>query len=72
LTKQQCTYCRREGISGLDRVNNNLGYDLENAVPCCRRCNTAKGNGTLKEFIEWAIQLVKTIVEDKIDFKRNS
>ena len=28
----------------LDRLNNNLGYSVENCVVCCTRCNIAKGN----------------------------
>lgn len=36
----------------LDRKNNNEGYDLENVVPCCTRCNYMKGNKfTHEEFI---------------------
>lgn len=30
--------------SNLDRKNNSLGYKASNVVPCCKRCNFAKGN----------------------------
>lgn len=28
----------------LDRMNNDVGYNLENCVVCCWKCNSAKGN----------------------------
>jgi hypothetical protein len=45
-----CEYCALEGISGIDRVNNNIGYILSNCVPCCKTCNIMKGQLTLKLF----------------------
>lgn len=36
--------------NGIDRVNNNIGYEINNCVPCCGRCNAAKNNMTLDEF----------------------
>jgi len=38
-----CTYCGFPS-TGFDRINNNLGHILENCVPCCRECNTARMN----------------------------
>lgn len=41
-----CWYCNgslpRTG-SGLDRKNPSLGYDFDNVVPACTRCNHARG-----------------------------
>jgi len=54
-----CHYCKNERIIdpycyskgkytssmyGLDRKDNNLGYSISNCVPCCTKCNIAKGN----------------------------
>lgn len=42
LLSLPCYYCevlRQEIGTGLDRKNNDRGYDLENALPCCRYCN---------------------------------
>ena len=43
--------------NGLDRVNNDLPYLIGNVVPCCKYCNSAKGNLTLAEFEEWIIRI---------------
>jgi hypothetical protein len=65
LTQQNCYYC---GISpnrycksrnskflynGLDRLNNDLGYEIENVVPCCKNCNTAKSDQSKEDYINW-------------------
>ena len=49
ITKQnRCYYCRVDfgKLTGscLDRVDSNLGYHVDNVVPCCRRCNMLKSN----------------------------
>jgi len=67
LTQQACYYCGTTAssmrtsqsasgdcvYSGLDRVDNTKGYALENVVPCCHRCNRAKGDMSPIEFAEW-------------------
>jgi len=45
---------------GLDRVNNNDGYSLENVVPCCIKCNKAKGKMSQKEFLELINNIYET------------
>jgi len=39
--------------SGLDRVNNTKGYTIDNVVSCCAICNSAKGEMSYKEFLNW-------------------
>jgi len=39
--------------SGIDRVDNTLGYSPENCVPCCKICNTAKSTLSQEEFFVW-------------------
>lgn len=36
-------------VNGIDRKDNNIGYILENCVPCCWSCNKVKGNLTLED-----------------------
>lgn len=71
LTSQNCFYCGREPsqthkhskssdgyiYNGIDRLDNTRGYSKSNCVPCCDMCNKAKGNRTLKEFVNWANRL---------------
>ena len=46
----RCNACIYDGEalpptgSGLDRKDNNVGYVLDNVVPCCTRCNTIKSD----------------------------
>jgi hypothetical protein len=69
ITQLPCHYCgsppsnhsksgygRNGGFSynGLDRVVNDVGYVLKNIVPCCKRCNHAKSDQSVEEFITWA------------------
>ena len=40
-------------INGVDRKNNNIGYELKNCVPCCGICNRAKSSMSYKDFIDY-------------------
>jgi len=67
ITQQNCHYCgakpgniakNRYGngdyiYNGLDRIDNNKDYTLENCVSCCKICNIAKNNLTLQEYKDW-------------------
>lgn len=71
LVALPCHYCgtlpSREEVSpsgvlvynGLDRLDNSLGYTQENTVPCCFRCNHAKSDLSLEDFLLW-IERLKT------------
>jgi hypothetical protein len=49
LITQPCYYCNNnldrpvENGIGLDRLDNNKGYDIDNIVSCCKMCNYIKG-----------------------------
>lgn len=36
--------------TGIDRYDNTKGYTLENAVPCCAKCNRIKTDMNIEEF----------------------
>lgn len=61
LIQQDCTYCGVSPIkrNGLDRVDNEKGYTLDNIVPCCEDCNRAKLTRTAEEFLSWAERVVR-------------
>ena len=44
--------------SGLDRIDSNKGYSIENVVPCCAYCNFGKNNQTREEFLARCIRIV--------------
>ena len=39
--------------SGIDRLDNAVGYTPENVVPCCWVCNRAKQSQSVAEFLQW-------------------
>jgi len=64
LTKQNCTYCGKSPsnvnkgeyygyyvYSGLDRIDNEKGYTLDNVVPCCKVCNWMRRLLPQEEFL---------------------
>ncbi len=44
--------------NGIDRVDNDRGYEPSNVVACCKHCNIAKRDRTREEFLAWAARLV--------------
>lgn len=60
--KQASRYAQKHGkfvYNGLDRVDNSLPHNYENCVPCCKYCNFAKRERTVKEFFKWIKQIYK-------------
>ena len=78
LTKQNCHYCGIEPLqcmksdsnngdyiyNGLDRADNSKGYELDNVVPCCGRCNRAKNAYNRDDFLLWIEKVYKYSVGD--------
>jgi 5-methylcytosine-specific restriction endonuclease McrA len=56
IALQQCSYCGgKESTSmfnGIDRVDSNSDYSLQNLVPCCKICNVMKGSMGKQQFLE--------------------
>jgi hypothetical protein len=69
LIRMPCTYCGlaagnstlnrklRIEYNGLDRVDSTRGYSMDNVVPCCKRCNFAKSDQTVDDFLGWALRI---------------
>ena len=56
-----CYYCKDAiAVIGIDRINNTLGYSLNNIVPCCRICNRMKLKMTQKAFITHCEKIVRS------------
>ena len=70
LVTYSCKYCgeipRQEYKSkttsfiynGVDRVNNSLGYSVDNCVPCCKLCNSMKERNSALIFINHCKKVV--------------
>jgi len=64
ITSSNCIYCDSQPsmiaprklytykYNGIDRKNNNVGYTLENSLPCCNFCNFMKSTYSETEFLE--------------------
>lgn len=62
-----CNYCNSDlsnrfqrtkthggyAYNGIDRVDNDRGYELDNCVSCCKHCNVAKRARSVTEFLAW-------------------
>jgi len=48
--------------NGIDRINNKLGYVIDNCAPCCKICNSAKGELSIEDFREWAKNLNRNFI----------
>lgn len=82
ITQENCYYCnippsntttinngkRRYVYNGLDRKDNSVGYEINNIVSCCKKCNRAKSVMGENEFIEWIEKVYEyAIIERNID-----
>jgi hypothetical protein len=59
-----CFYCANKignivsQASGLDRVNNNIGYQFDNVVSCCEACNLIRNVTLSSEEMKQVAQLI--------------
>ncbi|CAB4125206.1 Cytidine and deoxycytidylate deaminase domain containing protein [uncultured Caudovirales phage] len=73
LINQSCKYCgdkssntcsieNREGsykYNGIDRIDNNIGYEINNVVTCCTTCNRMKNTLGIENFFEHVQKIIK-------------
>lgn len=53
LVTKSCAYCgHTQEYNGIDRIDSNKGYTINNCVPCCSWCNTMKLDHSLEEFLQ--------------------
>ena len=64
IINNPCHYCEadisNERGSGLDRLDNSRGYEIDNVVPACKACNIARNTHFTHD--EWVIG-VRAILE---------
>jgi hypothetical protein len=89
LMKSKCYYCGRPPstvcdngnkngkfvYNGIDRLNNDIGYTFVNCVPCCSKCNYAKGKMSEYEFKEVVRRIYNHIMsgvsEYRLEFQKS-
>jgi hypothetical protein len=69
-----CHYCKSDLSNmvghGLDRVNSEVGYNIDNVLPCCNTCNKARNTFfTVKEW-EVAIKAILNLREENEQYKK--
>lgn len=62
-----CHYCGDiyEGL-GMDRLNNKIGYSLNNIVPSCYRCNIMKHTSSKDEFIKQIEKILENLKNNEL------
>lgn len=74
LTSGNCYYCGKKPLqlsgknykipyiyNGIDRINNDRGYEVDNIVPCCGNCNKMKSNLSLDDFTSHILKIVSNL-----------
>jgi hypothetical protein len=68
MSKQPCVYCggysdtyNGDQFNGIDRFDSNLGYSLNNCVPCCATCNRMKMDLPVNDWINKMKQIIEYI-----------
>lgn len=58
--QNDCSYC---GLSistiGLDRVDSSIGYNIDNIVSCCSRCNEMKMDSSREAWMDKMFTILK-------------
>lgn len=65
ITSKPCIYCgeysdtyNNELFNGIDRIDSNLGYSINNCAPCCATCNRMKMEMPVDEWISKMEQII--------------
>ncbi len=60
--QQPCAYCHDDiKTIGIDRINNSIGYEVDNLVSCCTKCNWMKSDLSVDGFIEHCKKIIRSI-----------
>lgn len=68
LVNSHCYYCDdydETRVIGIDRVNSEKGYSIENVVACCATCNFMKSDLAKEEFLNHICKIYLHLYEEK-------
>lgn len=74
LFKKACTYCgdtKSGKYSGIDRIDSDKPYTLDNTVSCCSDCNYMKRTLNLRDFLDKIYKIADRMVEIKKELDKN-
>ena len=58
--QKDCSYCGSPiKTIGLDRIDSSIGYQIDNIISCCTRCNRMKSDHTTEEWIAQMYLILK-------------
>ncbi len=78
LTQGNCYYCGEKPsrtskawsdkispfiYNGIDRIDSNIGYVLNNCISCCTKCNYAKSIMSQNDFKDWIIKVYNNFIK---------
>ena len=58
LINSKCSYCDTDNCRGVDRMDSDISYTLQNSVPCCKICNTMKNDMSNEAFVNHIKKLI--------------
>ena len=65
ITTKPCVYCggysdtyNGKPFNGIDRIDSNLGYFIDNCVPCCTTCNRMKMDMAVNDWFDKMKQIL--------------
>lgn len=73
IVKNTCYICGQQNIdghkNGIDRVENNNGYTIENCKACCSSCNYMKREYSLEKFLNQILKIYTRCYENLKNIK---
>ena len=59
IMENPCLYCSSIKRIGIDRLDSNECYEVDNCVPCCAMCNKMKNTYSKDAFVEQCLKIAK-------------
>lgn len=86
LIKGNCVYCGSEAINrktvsykneyekinGIDRIDSKKGYNIDNCVSCCSKCNLMKSDFTKNDFLNHISKIYKYSISSSTTISKES
>lgn len=64
IVLSNCFYCGKDNAMGVDRIDSEVGYVIENCVPCCKYCNYAKNDMSTEDFLNHVKKIYEHLIKN--------